>query len=446
MEKKRETSSPGDWEMLVMTAAGPVVHALPSRGKIVIGRGKEADRVLDEPSMSRRHAAFEVVDAGVMVEDLGSANGTRLVTVVEDGPRTAERLDRKLTPHEPTLAPEHAALHLGSLVVLVRRRKQASRAVASADVIAESPAMVRALELVARVADSPLSVLFIGETGVGKDVMARALHAASPRRDGPFVAINCAALAEHLVESELFGHERGAFTGANNVKTGLLEAGAGGTVFLDEVGELPLTQQSKLLRALESREVTRVGALAPRPIDVRFVAATNRDPSKDADAGTFRKDLYFRLSGITIEVPPLRERSEDVEPLARAFARRAAEAIGAPNPELSPAALELLKRHPYPGNVRELRNTMDRAIALSRGGPVLPEHLLLATSEAPPPAPEVVAPASDDDERKRIVAALARCGGNQTRAAALLGISRRTLVTRLGKYGISRPRGGSADE
>jgi len=427
--------------MLVMTAAGPVVHPLPAGGRVVLGRGREADRTLDEPSMSRRHAALEVTEQGVLVEDLGSANGTRLVTVVEDGPRTAERLDRKLPANEPVLAPEHAALHFGSLVVLLRRRREHTKA-APSDVVAASPAMQRALDLVHRVADSPLSVLFIGETGAGKDVMARALHTASPRREGPFVAINCAALAEHLVESELFGHERGAFTGANVAKAGLLEAGAGGTVFLDEVGELPLSQQAKLLRALESREVTRVGALSPRPIDVRFVAATNRDPGRDADAGTFRKDLYFRLSGITIVVPPLRERPEDLEPLARAFAGRAASAIGVAPPELTPAALEALKRHAFPGNVRELKNTIERAVALSRGVQVLPEHLLIEGGEGSAPEP---AAADEDDERKRIEAALARCGGNQTRAAALLGISRRTLVTRLGKYGISRPRGGPRD-
>jgi transcriptional regulator with PAS, ATPase and Fis domain len=312
--------------------------------------------------------------------------------------------------------------------------------------IVASPAMKRVLELLNRIALAPISVLLVGETGVGKDVFARAIHAASPRRSGPYTAINCAALAEHLIESELFGHEKGAFTGAAAAKPGLIEASTNGTAFLDEIGELPLAQQGKLLRVLEAGEVQRVGALKPRPVDVRFVAATNRDLAADSERGTFRRDLYFRLNGMTLAIPPLRERREDIEPLARYFGERAAAALKREPPKLTPGALQVLATYRFPGNVRELRNVIERAVALSPDGVITVDHLILeaASGSMHASVPTFAAgPALADPkreaERQRILEALAQCAGNQTRAAEVLGISRRTLVTRLAEYGIVRP-------
>ncbi len=306
------------------------------------------------------------------------------------------------------------------------------------------PQMQRLYRLVERVAPGDLTVLVQGETGSGKELVADALHQGSPRRGAPLVKLNCGALPEALLESELFGHERGAFTGAAAAKPGLLESAQGGTVFLDEIGDIPPAMQVKLLRVLEDRRVTRVGALKPRSIDVRFVAATHRDLEADAAAGRFRLDLYYRLSGITLTVPPLRERPSEIAPLARGFAGPAV---------LSPDALALLERYHWPGNVRELRNVMERAVLLCGGLTIEREHLpaekLTTAVAVAPPAPAAPAPAGERlrrdvaaVERQHILDALARCAGNQTEAARLLGVSRRTLSTKLDVYGIARPRKG----
>jgi len=293
--------------------------------------------------------------------------------------------------------------------------------------------------LAARAAGTDIPVLILGESGSGKEVLARTIHGWSQRADRPLVAINCAALSESLLASELFGHERGAFTGATAVKPGLLETAPGGTILLDEIGELQLPLQATLLRVIETREVTRVGGVRPRQIDVRFIAATNRDLPAQVASRAFREDLYYRLNGITLTVPPLRERRGDIRRLARAFAAEQARAMGRPAPELSAAAMDLLEADGWPGNIRELRNVVQRAVLLC-DGTILPEHL-------PPAFPRaVVAPASPPpageprDERARILAALAACGGNQSRAARQLGISRKVLIARLDSYGVARPR------
>ena len=305
---------------------------------------------------------------------------------------------------------------------------------------------------VGRIAASAINVLILGETGVGKEVMARRLHERSPRADAPLLCLNCAALTESLLESELFGFEKGAFTGASQSKPGLLESAQGGTVFLDEIGEMPMTLQAKLLRVLEQREVLRVGALKPRAIDVRFLAATNRDLEAEIVAGRFRRDLYFRLDTISVTVPPLRERVHEIEPLARAFVAEAcAQSRQVAVPEIAPAALALLTRYGWPGNIRELRNVMERAVVLCVGSVIEIEHLpadkmapVVKLGQAPGGrAVEALAALYDPDpeqERARILEALTECRGNQTQAAARLGISRRTLVTKLGQHGLPRPR------
>ena len=434
------------WELVAIAQDRSVVCALPADGSVVIGRGGAGavDLAVDDPSVSRRHATFEIRGGTITVEDLGSANGTRIVEVIADAQRTAQTVAKELAPGQKFIVPPTASVHLGEVTVLLRRASELAARERKGDpeVIARSPAMKHVLGLLERIAQSPLSVLLVGETGVGKDVMARTVHAASPQSDGPFVAINCAALSEQLLESELFGHEKGAFTGALGAKVGLLEAASGGTAFLDEVGELPLTQQSKLLRALEAKEVLRVGALKPRPIDARFVSATNRDPSRED--GSFRRDLYFRLSGITVAIPPLRDRPEDLEPLAMLFAKRAAAALKRASPTFAEEALVRLRRHTFPGNIRELRNVVDRAVALSTNDIIEASHLLIDAVHTTAKTDGHVGDPRDT-ERQQILDALNQCAGNQTRAAALLGISRRTLVSRLGEYGIARPRSNRDD-
>ena len=315
-------------------------------------------------------------------------------------------------------------------------------------------------EMLRQIASGELSVLISGETGVGKELCAEMIHRLSPRAARPFVKLNCSAIVESLIESELFGHERGAFTGALSSHEGLLEAGNGGTVFLDEIGELPLGVQSKLLRVLEQRVVRRVGAATERRIDIRFICATNRDLGEEVNAGRFRRDLYYRINGVTLSVPPLRERPTEIVPLSRAFANRAR---GGTQVALGREVVAALEHHVWPGNIRELRNTIERAALLSSGGAIRPSHLVLEPtrdsavtipierSSAPtippmpadrstPPGDRSLATAVAELERQRILDALEQCGGNQTRAARLLGISRNTLLARLDAYGLPRPR------
>jgi DNA-binding NtrC family response regulator len=326
------------------------------------------------------------------------------------------------------------------------------------------------LELVDRVSDADISVLLLGETGVGKEITAERIHRASARSSRPFLRLNCAAFSETLLENELFGHEPEAFSGASRAKPGLLETARGGTVLLDEIGELPMSLQVKLLRVLEDAHVLRVGGLKPTPIDVRFVAATNRDLEAAIAGGTFRSDLYFRLDGVTIHIPPLRERVDEIPGLAAVFAAEAAKRFGrSPVPRLSSDALELLRSYRWPGNIRELRNVVERAVLLCDGDTIGPRHLPLEKfAAAPPPAVDEVtgdcAPVGDtgrvpratigpglreaqqqlaEADKQRIVDALERCGGNQTKAAKLLGISRTTLLSRLDAYSLPRPRKSS---
>ncbi|HEX7599827.1 MAG TPA: sigma-54 dependent transcriptional regulator, partial [Polyangia bacterium] len=304
--------------------------------------------------------------------------------------------------------------------------------------VAAAPGMEEVYALAERAAAGSINVLILGETGAGKEVLARFIHARSRRHAQPFVCVDCAALSASLLESELFGHEKGAFTGAATAKPGLLETAPGGTIFLDEIGEMPLPLQAKLLRAIENRQITRIGSVRPRPIDVRFLAATNRDLETAVGASSFRRDLYYRLNGMTLIVPPLRERVADIPLLARTFLADLCRTEKRPPPVLSPQALASLCAYAWPGNVRELRNVMERALLLCTGRELTGEHLPEATLRR-----QLLAPTPDSvagSERERILAGLAACAGNQSRAARQLGLSRKVLIARLESYGVARPR------
>lgn len=310
-------------------------------------------------------------------------------------------------------------------------------------IVLADPGMRELYRVLDRVAQGSISVLLLGETGCGKEIVAQTLHERSTRREKPFLRLNCAALSETLVDSELFGYEKGAFTGAERAKPGLLEVALGGTLFLDELGELPLGTQAKLLRAIEQREVLRVGALKTRPIDVRFVAATNRDLEAEIEAGRFRRDLYYRLNGVTLSIPPLRERQSEIEPLAALFLERAAHELGLPRaPLLGASTLELMRTYAWPGNIRELRNVIDRAVLMCEGEAIEPIHLPFEkiSTAWPDRAPKLELNDKDRAQRERILQALEQCAGNQTRAAELLGVARQTLTKWLSRYDLPRPR------
>jgi two-component system response regulator AtoC len=329
-------------------------------------------------------------------------------------------------------------------------------------IVVENPAMRDLYALTEKAARGTINILILGETGVGKEILAQTVHRLSLRAGGPFVCLNCAALSDTLLESELFGYEKGAFTGADRAKPGLLEAASSGTLFLDEIGEMPLSLQAKVLRAIETKQVMPVGATKHRPVDVRFVAATNRDLDEEIGARRFRQDLYFRLNGITLSIPPLRERVDEIPALAKFFVESAARQASLAQPRLAPEVLALLCAYSWPGNIRELRNVMERALLLSSGGTIAPEHLPLEkitraarvalgpaanpgteTSPrpgSPPPVGAGVPLNMIEIEKQAILDALFRCAGNQTRAAELLGIPRRTFCKKLNDHNIPRPR------
>ncbi|MCS6915417.1 MAG: sigma-54-dependent Fis family transcriptional regulator [Myxococcales bacterium] len=307
--------------------------------------------------------------------------------------------------------------------------------------VAQSAAMQKVLELARRVAKVDSTVLITGESGVGKERIARFIHDESARLGGPFVAINCGAVPEGLLESELFGHAKGAFTGATQDRPGLFEAASGGTLFLDEIGELPPAMQVKLLRVLQEREVRRVGENRSRAVDVRVLAATHRDLVAEVHAARFRQDLYYRLRVVEIRVPPLRERREDILPLARTLLQAAAKRTRRPVTGLSPRAANQLLRYSWPGNVRELENAMERAVVLAQGSRIdlddLPEELGLALPAAYVPGD---VRSLEDVEREYILAVLRASGGDKVKAARLLKIGTATLYRKLKRWeGTGRP-------
>jgi transcriptional regulator with AAA-type ATPase domain len=398
----------GPSRVVVFWDGGSVTRDLAAGKNLVIGRSEECDIQILHKSVSRRHAVLRPGSPAIL-EDLGSSNGTRVngATITTPCP----------------LAPGHFA-EVGAAFVVV----QGDGGVPAAPVAPSGQPQFD--HFVGLIAKTPLSVLIVGETGAGKAVTAETIHRRSARSSGPMVRLNCAAFSQTMLEGELFGCEKGAFPEALHAKPGPIESAHGGTLFLDEVGEMPAKAQAALLRVLESGEVLRLGALRPVAIDVRILSATNRDLQELVAKGTFRRDLYHRLAGVTVNVPPLRERRGRIVPLAMGFLAEAAKSAGVLAPALSPAAITSLHRHDWPGNVPELRNVIERALALSEGHVIEPRHLLLGAGGA----------RATKDDRQQVIEALAAARGNQARAAELLGVSRRTLINRLEEYGLPRPR------
>jgi DNA-binding NtrC family response regulator len=447
------------YRLLVIGESQHTAHRLPHTGEVSLGRSDAADIQVPDPLMSRVHAKIHTGQQ-LSVSDLGSSNGT----IVRG---------RRIPANQRTPISVGDTIEVGSTVVIVQ--PEFSRGVVEAPedrlevtgshrvAPRDETAMDRVYKLARRIAQSQINVLLLGETGVGKEVMARTIHSLSQRASKPFLGLNCASLNESLFESELFGYEKGAFTGAMATKPGLIESADGGTVFLDEVGEMPLSTQVKLLRVLEERQVMRVGSVKPRDVDVRFVAATNQNLEKEIELSNFREDLYYRLNGISLVIPPLRERVAEIPSLARTFVAEACKDAGfSSQPVISREAMEWMNGHAWPGNIRELRNAVNRAVLLATSGVIQPEHMKTdaytprsgrgsgrkpegdssGNAVPTPPASRVYDGGGGDDpvERERVLAALAACGGNQTRAAKMLGIARRTLTSRLDRLGIPRPR------
>ena len=332
-------------------------------------------------------------------------------------------------------------------VQLLRRRLAALAP--GTDMIGSGPAMQRVFELVKKVAPSTASVVISGESGTGKEVVARAIHNLSPRKEKPFVAVNCGAIPATLIESELFGYERGAFTGADQRRLGNFELAQNGTIFLDEIGELPLELQAKFLRVLEERRFRRLGGRAEVEIDVRVICATNRDLKEEIRRGRFREDLYFRLHVFTVGLPPLKERREDIPLLAHLFIEKFNGETGKHVQGVTPGALATLQGYSWPGNIRELRNTVERAMILVDGDVIGEEHLPPDMQGARPEAATLRVPMGiplDKVEKEYILASLQKNGGNKARTAEILGISEKTLYNKLNRYAAeARTRAGEAE-
>jgi len=426
-------------EVVLTSPASPataVVVAPLGMDPLVVGTSPECGVVVDDPHVSRRHCELTLGDDGVVLRDLESKNGTfvgdlQIREVVLRPGVTARvgqwRLCVRVTgaPHELPLS---SSARFGEAVggTLVMRALFARLEVATA---------------------TQETVLLVGESGTGKELLARAVHDASPRLDGPFVVFDCSAVAPTLVESELFGFVRGAFTGADRDRAGIFEQAHGGTIFLDEIGELPLELQPKLLRALESRQTRRVGGSAWQSFDARVVAATHRDLAAGMKSGAFRQDLYYRLAVLEARVPPLRERRDDIELLVERF-------LAAWSPpltvhDLPPGSLAMLRAHDWPGNVRELRNALARMVVFQDAGPTTPGGAGKGGGGADPllrlPLREARQQVVEKFEQGYVAAQLDAHGGNVTRAAEAAGVSRQFLHRLLERYRIRDGEGGQGD-
>ena len=398
-------------------------------GYISYATGKEI-YVLEDRCLGQGHAACHFL--GRTSEEWGEEHAEKLAFF--DKGRLQECLDVSLSRVTQTLksAEEKLRTHRKVLVRLTSDLEE------PLGIVVKSPKMQRIVELARRVAKVDATVLITGESGVGKELIARFVHEESTRAAGPFIAVNCGAITETLFESELFGHKRGAFTDAVSDRQGLFEAANHGTLLLDEIGEVSPDMQVKLLRVLQEREIRRVGESESRPVDVRVLAATNRDLARQVADGIFRQDLYYRLKVVELNVPPLRDRRDDILPLARVLLAEAADRMGRKIVSLTPRTVDQLLRYDWPGNVRELENAMERAVALASGNRVdledLPEEIRQVFPK-PVVNGETVQPLSEV-EKEYILAVLELNGGNQTRTAEQLRIGTATLYRKLKKYGL----------
>jgi transcriptional regulator with GAF, ATPase, and Fis domain len=397
-----------------------------------IGTHASNDLVLQDPAVSRFHCRLLREEGAWRVRDWGSLNGTRLEEVrIRDAD-----------------LPGDATVTLGDSIVRVRAVAPTEQAVvpmspAFGQIAGTSVPMRKLFALLEKVAPSDINVIIEGESGTGKELVVNEIVQRSPRSDKPFVVVDCGAISPSLVESELFGHLRGSFTGADRDRVGAFEAADGGTVFLDEVGELPLELQPKLLRAIEAREIRRVGETRPRKVNVRVVSATNRDLEREVNRGRFREDLYFRLAVMSVRVPPLRERLDDLVILVRVFLQ----ALGVPDEErlFTPGVLAEMARHDWPGNVRELRNYVERSVVLQKAAPAIRRNSGTG-GVGPPPQFDISVPfkiakdgAIDTFERGYLTALIEAAGNNMSKAARMAGMDRMYLHRLVQKHGL---RGG----
>ena len=406
--------------LMLVAEGGPPRSIALDRGSITLGSDAGVDFRIEGRGVSRKHAEVAVVDGQFLLRDLGSTNGTFL-----NGSKIREAYLRS-----------GDSVQIGNCLLKFEPRQEEVRIPPSAaeafgPLYGKSAGMRQVFGLLERVAASESTLLITGETGTGKDGVARAVHEASGRKAGPFVVFDCSAVSPDLMAAELFGHTEGAFTGAVKKREGAFQSAEAGTIFLDEIGELPLDLQPKLLRVLEAREVRPLGSSKAVPVDVRVLAATHRDLALMVAQGKFREDLFYRLAVVRLELPALRTRTEDLPGLIRAVCARLP-GRGAPV-EVTPAALARLAQHSWPGNVRELRNVLERSLAVAGGRRLDADDVLITSVGGASGA--VVAPGAggklDDIEMDAIKRALEQCGGNQSKAAELLGIHRNTLRRKL---------------
>lgn len=449
-EHDADGTAPADFEgpshayLLSRTGTDVQVVEVPSSGAVIVGRGLEAALRVEDSRVSRQHFCVFWEGSSLLVEDLGSRNGTLIGGEVLRAAKRAARVGEtiRLANAEITIA----------LVSPQSARDEGSTRPPSLDgalpgVVVADPALARVFGFARRVARTTTTALILGETGVGKEVVAQQIHAWSSRSPQGFIRVNCAALPESLAESELFGHERGAFTGADKRKIGFAEAANGGTLFLDEIGELTLPVQGKLLSMLENRAVVRVGSTSETPVDVRIIAATHRDLAQHVADGRFREDLYYRIGVAVIRVPPLRSRPQEIGLLAKVFAERFGRPLGHTSTRIDPEAGLLLASYHWPGNVRELRNAIEHAMLLTEDGILRKEHLpeTVLKLQAPPRSDPKAGRAASNNvkeqlaevEKAAIGEALRLEAGNRTRSARRLGISLRSLLYKIEKYRIS---------
>ena len=412
--------------LAVVSAGKRELLPIPAKHELSIGRSRSCHALLTDPGVSRLQAILRWDgDTRFEIEDKGSKNGTRVNGVSIEG---------------ATLVGPGDEIRVGNARLAILAEADAPAEIVGNDLTVD-PATQRALAVAERAATRDVTLLLVGETGVGKEVLARHIHALSPRHSGPFIAINCAAIGESLAESTLFGHERGSFTGAHARHSGVFEAASGGTLLLDEVGELSPAMQARLLRVLEERKVQRVGGTSALDVDVRILAATHRDLDEDVKRGRFRKDLLYRLAVLRVTIPPLRDRPDDIEFLAKRFLKSSGGDV-----LIADGALRALRAHRFEGNIRELKNLMEGALALGDGRLVTIADLPGLNNQA-----RAHGGASrgrldahlEEVERDDIAAALDACQGNQSAAARRLGISRRALIYRMEKHGL-KPKPASA--